>query len=330
MKMFKKLMLSMLIMCGVSSLAYGMNPEGISPEERRVLFDKVWKTLHPKRERTYEEMQADIYPPEEYQESDFKTFCEVIQTGLAPLVKMLLESIPANDRFEFIAPINRPFFGTPYYDVDSLVFAIRTCQVEIVNMLIDSIPEERRFGIVRSAGGIFKAVETGKVELLRFLLESIPGERRAEIVMSSGAIMRAVKDGRIGMVRVLLGVVPAEHVFRVVMTSDEAYFWPMTIFEYALRTGKAEMVSLLLEAVPEDQRADVVMTKDWRGSTALQYAEGKGYAAIAEVLAEYSPKEAQQEDKETSKKRTRDDGDGNSDAPKRRESKESESGCAIM
>ncbi|MFA6535043.1 MAG: ankyrin repeat domain-containing protein [Candidatus Babeliales bacterium] len=296
MKIFKKIMLS-IIMAGCSgTLAFGMNPLGLNPEERKALFDKVWYSLylgHHEWKLVHRDpgnLKSVTIERPAVRGSDLDIFHDAMRTRLVCLVRTLLEAIPVEQRFQFIAP--------SLHSYNILITATETGEVEIVRMLLDIIPQEQRFEFVMTRGW-----------------------------EGSTAIMIAVEKGDLGIVRMLLEVVPQGQRIAALMTSDMARFWPMTVFESALRKGNVAMVRLLLETVPAEQRLQVIMTKDWRGSTALQYAEGNGQAAIVNIFAEYCPQVAPQQEERESKKRPHDDGDG---SPEDLKKQETGSGCNIM
>lgn len=167
MKIFKKIMLSMLIMGNINSVAFGM----CTFDAKQRAFDRAECAL----------AKAEV--ARRKHGKDLEIFRGIALEDQVAMVRDMLEALPADQRFEFVMYVRG-------WD-DCAVLHQVACknQVEMVRVILDALPEQQRLGAVIDERGLIstmalhKAAMKNQVEMARVILEALPVEQRYAAIM---------------------------------------------------------------------------------------------------------------------------------------------------
>ncbi|MFH1253830.1 MAG: ankyrin repeat domain-containing protein [bacterium] len=343
MKLFKKIILAMLVVRSVSPVAFGMG-------EASVEFDKnEFKKLQGQQLQMFvaqndiEKVKKHLADMPEEERASIVTGCYAYR----PEYKYL-----SND-------------SDGYKNMTALHIAVASGFLEMVHILLEAAPEAQRpaFVMTRDEDGctvLHNSVRSFEInlEIIRILLYTVSIEQRAEFVMSKCSYGATVLHNVITICRhdwwpwdlrklinLFMDAIPEEQRASVVM--DKSEYFHSTVLHYAIarcysRHEEEDRIIAVMRAIllsiPSEQRGVVLMDTD-QDQTLLDNAKKYGLEKIINMLAEFYPQQQApvkvEEEERPSKKRNRDGECGDSGAPaqkvrEKEQPKDSGWGCNVM
>ncbi len=174
MRIFKKLLLLVLVASGTSSMAFGM----YEPLYNAVFWghaEDVISLLESIPTATRAEFVLN------YRDAQRSTLLHCAgKRGPQEIVRILLEAIPTEQRVEFIMVKDE-------YGYTVLHWAACFNRVEILNALLEFVPLEQRFRVVVAGSedgstALCYAITWRRPAMARLLIEAVPGAQRLEML----------------------------------------------------------------------------------------------------------------------------------------------------
>ncbi len=201
MRMFKKLMLSMLMIGSINSVAFGMkrgadeiSGKGRVGEPACNRKKDGGQGLDAEQRAAFDMAAHAIYVAEEEERrhvEDLKLFHRAVENGRVENVRMLLAQLSMEQRFEFIKYRADGFLGKK---VNAFVVAIFRgepngwCSVpgyrlqEMLKVLLCSLSSEQRFELVLAHTDYYRTDE-----LVRIVVQAVPEAERAAMAKAIAA-----------------------------------------------------------------------------------------------------------------------------------------------
>lgn len=190
MRMFKQLLASMLIVSCTSSSVFGMKRKA---SDGPIKDDSEVPSANRKKGDTQvdtsvfdwaKEMLDKAEAIRRKRQKEVNMFVDAVRYSEEGIIRALLESIPAEQRVEFIMSGESCYGNTALHTV-----VLKNRSIAIARMLLDVVPVERRVEFITNSnlqlcGSIHLAAMFDRPELAREMLMSIPIEQRAACIMT--------------------------------------------------------------------------------------------------------------------------------------------------